>query len=334
MWLVIYFAPWCHQCITNRIYMILAARKLQASGLDVRVGAVRCAVPREGPNTWCGKELKVPEHPTFRALARGFATELGVSLPQPMVPELIYNFTVRAALQLRRQRLTEVRGESLPALSLESASSEEFVGAPQLVVFVDAGRVNASGVTSCPLCDAARGMAAALGPPLLSVSYALCAPNSTQPQPASSAGADTGEDAGKEDDTTGTDGSGPGTGRAASGAASGAAGGATEGVPGSDGASFDYTAFPDNAAQAREHDLFQAAALQAARDAEWFAVGGGTADAQLALEGALQQEEEEEAERAAHRLTLQAFQQQQRARGLRVWEAARAGVTRGELQEV
>ena len=40
MWLVQYFAPWCHQCITNKMYFVLVARKLRQMGVNVRVGAV------------------------------------------------------------------------------------------------------------------------------------------------------------------------------------------------------------------------------------------------------------------------------------------------------
>ena len=67
----------------------------------------------------------MPEHPTFRALAHGFASELGPSLPQPLLPELLVNFTVRAELELRQQRATHGRGAAVPKLTAEHA------GAPQ-----------------------------------------------------------------------------------------------------------------------------------------------------------------------------------------------------------
>ena len=87
LWLVIYFAPWCHQCLANKEYYVLAAKHLLATlGPErVRIGAVRCNVERK-PGGYCETELSVPEHPTFRAFAQGFATELGPSLPQPLLP--------------------------------------------------------------------------------------------------------------------------------------------------------------------------------------------------------------------------------------------------------
>ena len=95
LWLIIYFAPWCHQCLANRAYFHLTALKLRELLGDqrVRVGALRCGVPREAGG-WCETELSVFEHPTFRAVARGFASELGPSLPQPLLPELLVNFTL------------------------------------------------------------------------------------------------------------------------------------------------------------------------------------------------------------------------------------------------
>ena len=42
LWLMIYFAPWCHQCLANKAYFTLAARQLQKLLGDerVRVGAL------------------------------------------------------------------------------------------------------------------------------------------------------------------------------------------------------------------------------------------------------------------------------------------------------
>ena len=100
---------------------------------------MRCAVPRENLSHFCRSELNVPEHPTFRALARDFAVELEPSLPQPMLPELLLNFTLAAELQLRTQRAVHARGRALPRLTTEEAASEAFLRRPQLVVFVSGG---------------------------------------------------------------------------------------------------------------------------------------------------------------------------------------------------
>ena len=77
-----------HQCLANRAYFVLAAHKLRALLGDdrVRVGAFRCGVPRIA-NGFCESQLNVPEYPTFRAVASGHASELGPSLPQPLLPE-------------------------------------------------------------------------------------------------------------------------------------------------------------------------------------------------------------------------------------------------------
>ena len=166
LWLVIYFAPWCHQCLANKEYYVLAAKHLLATlGPErVRIGAVRCNVERK-PGGYCETELSVPEHPTFRAFARGFATELGPSLPQPLLPELLVNFTIRAELELRQQRALHSRGATVRVLTPEHAASAAFVSTPQLVLFRS---------TNCSLCDLAQGAIAALGEPLLNVSVVHC----------------------------------------------------------------------------------------------------------------------------------------------------------------
>ena len=166
LWLVIYFAPWCHQCLANKEYYVLAAKHLLATlGPErVRIGAVRCNVERK-PGGYCETELSVPEHPTFRAFARGFATELGPSLPQPLLPELLVNFTIRAELELRQQRALHSRGATVRVLTPEHAASAAFVSTPQLVLFRS---------TNCSLCDLAQGALAALGEPLLNVSVVHC----------------------------------------------------------------------------------------------------------------------------------------------------------------
>ena len=166
LWLVIYFAPWCHQCLANKEYYVLAAKHLLATlGPErVRIGAVRCNVERK-PGGYCETELSVPEHPTFRAFAQGFATELGPSLPQPLLPELLVNFTIRAELELRQQRALHSRGATVRVLTPEHAASAAFVSTPQLVLFRS---------TNCSLCDLAQGAIAALGEPLLNVSVVHC----------------------------------------------------------------------------------------------------------------------------------------------------------------
>ena len=166
LWLVIYFAPWCHQCLANKEYYVLAAKHLLATlGPErVRIGAVRCNVERK-PGGYCETELSVPEHPTFRAFAQGFATELGPSLPQPLLPELLVNFTIRAELELRQQRALHSRGATVRVLTPEHAASAAFKATPQLVLFRS---------INCSLCDLAQGAVAALGEPLLNVSVVHC----------------------------------------------------------------------------------------------------------------------------------------------------------------
>lgn len=130
----------------------------------VRVGAFRCGVPRVAGG-FCEKELHVPEHPTFRAVARGYATELGPSLPQPLLPELLVNFTLGAELQRRRaqEALRRTRW-----LTLAAARSTDFIDYPQLVVFTREA--------NCTLCTLAKAAATALDEPLLNVTVARCKP--------------------------------------------------------------------------------------------------------------------------------------------------------------
>lgn len=172
LWLIIYFAPWCHQCLANKAFFSLAARRLRERLGDerVRVGAFRCGVPRVA-NGFCVTEFNIPEHPTFRAVAAGFASELEPSMPQPLLPELLVNFTVGAELQLRRQREHASR---VPNLTLAEARSDAFVASPQLVVFVSDGN-------ECVLCAAARSAAAALDG-VINVSVAMCRPPAQEPK--------------------------------------------------------------------------------------------------------------------------------------------------------
>ena len=73
-------------------------------------------------NGFCATELDIAEHPTFRAVARGYATELGPSLPQPLLPELLVNFTLGAEMQ-RRHQLEQMRRTKW--LTMEAARSAD-----------------------------------------------------------------------------------------------------------------------------------------------------------------------------------------------------------------
>ncbi|EOD28638.1 hypothetical protein EMIHUDRAFT_456958 [Emiliania huxleyi CCMP1516] len=136
-------------------YYVLAARRLsQILGDRVRVGALRCGVPRK-PGGW--REA---------CCSSGFALELGPSLPQPLLPELLVNFTLRAAADLRRQRAAAQRGKGLRQLTPAAAASADFVASPQLVLFTE---------PDCSLCDIARGAVALLGEArLINVSVVEC----------------------------------------------------------------------------------------------------------------------------------------------------------------
>lgn len=286
---------------------MLAARRLQQLGLDVKVGAVRCAVPRVPLNEWCSKELQVPEHPTFRALAHGFSLELSISLPQPMVPELLVNFTIRAELQLRRHRERIRRGASVARLTPQQAASEEFIREPQLVVFVSG---NSS--EGCELCNVTRGMAAMLGEPLLSVSYADCSAQ--------------GEGHG-----------GKGVGGGATGRNSPQAGTASS----PNGSSFDYSAYPDGTIQFSEHESFIKASQMTSADAAWFSLdgvplsgaGGDEDERQLLLEALLIEEEEEEKMRDAHRALLNSTWEKLTGSARRIWNLAKDGGSLERLEE-
>eukprot|EP00965_Chrysotila_dentata_P199952 6179687-Pleurochrysis_carterae.AAC.1 len=123
LWLIEFYTPWCKQSLAVRAHVALAATALAKHG--VSVGAVRCSADKDSMH-FC-REQQVPETPSFRAVARDFVVDFEPSLPQPLLPELLVNFSLRAQDAFRQQRFLRARAKTLLPLDVGAARGEAFV---------------------------------------------------------------------------------------------------------------------------------------------------------------------------------------------------------------